>query len=118
MMPKVMPRPFGAQVAIKKNAFVNDDDGTTTRTPSVVATRKATIRPLSSRELYEARQIGAESTHSVSVRYDPVTAAVLGTTHWLEPTIGSRVFEIVGVPLNVQERNMFIEAQCKVREAP
>ena len=115
-MPRVVPRKFGAQVAIKTNGYAPAGDGTTVKTPSLVATRKATITPLSGRELYEARQVGAESTHKVTTRYDSVTADVLGTTHWMEPTIGARKFEIVGTPLNVHERNMFIEAHCKVRE--
>jgi len=116
MMPRVVPRPLGVQVAIKKNTYAAQHDGSTARTPSVVATRHATLRPMTSRELFDARQIGAESTHMVRFRYDSVTKDALGKDHWLEPTIGTRKFEIVGSPRNEGERNMFIVAECKVRE--
>jgi len=115
-MAKCIPGVLRRRMTIKKNVATADGDGTYTNAESIVATRQVTIRPLTGTEVFEAKQTGAEASHEIRIRHDSVTAAIKGSTHWLEDDIDGRVFEIAGKPINDYERDIWMRFRCKVRE--
>lgn len=78
-----------------------DTFGQPVRTWNTVGTYWAEVRPLQGHEAIVAKQIKAEASHLITMRY-------LGTSVTLNPTdqflLGSRVFGVVQV-LNAEERN-------------
>ena len=79
--------------ASTRNGYNEVDD-----TWSTDFTTRASITPLSGRELTEAQQVNSEVTHKVVTRYrEPVSSAQ-------RILFGSRIFHIVSV-INPEERN-------------
>jgi len=84
-----------------------DSRGQSIKTWVAVATIQANVNPLAGREGYWAKQVNAEVTHEVTLRYRP----------WLDPTgrfrfVGTnRVLNIKGV-INVEERGVWAVASC------
>lgn len=72
---------------------------------TTIGTYSAQIRPLSGREAIVAKQVKAEATHAITMRYLGPTIAVNPTCQLL---YGSRVFGIVQV-CNVEERDRWYE---------
>ena len=70
---------------------------------SVVYTAWARMRPLSSREMYEAGQIQSDRTHEIIMRYD----SNFMPTHKNYFRFGTRYFSIEGTR-NTDERNEWI----------
>jgi len=70
-----------------------------------VATRWASIEPISGREYFAAQQINAEITHRVKMRY----LEEMGSTMRL--LCGTRIFQIE-VLINVEERNQLLIILC------
>lgn len=66
---------------------------------------RASIEPLSGRELYAAQQFNSEVTHSVHIRYRA------GITDAMRVRFGTRLFTIHNV-LNIEERNRDIQLLC------
>jgi len=100
-------------VDVKKTTFSDAADGTISEVDGLVCREWASIRPLSSRELLEARQVDEEITHRVEMRYSDATAAVLSKDHFL--VNGTAVYEIVGTPRNIDMRNVTLEFDVKER---
>jgi SPP1 family predicted phage head-tail adaptor len=93
-------------VTLRRNTESRDTDGDVIRTPADLADRQAEIRPLRGRELMEARQVHAEVTHAIEIRYYP------GLTAKDHITWNSRTFEIIEVR-NLHERNHQMSLLCK-----
>jgi head-tail adaptor len=89
-------------VTIERQAFTDDTfgepiaSGTTT-----VGTAWAAIEPIPARELDVARQLRADVSHKVTLRFNP-SIAIYATDRL---RLGSRYFELVGPPINTDERN-------------
>ena len=66
----------------------------------------AQVRPLTSRETLIAAQAGVQLTHVVTI---PYRGDVTARTRLLE---GSRVFDIVSQPIDVEERHIELELMC------
>jgi head-tail adaptor len=88
-------------------------------------TRFCSVEPLSTRELLirEDSEVFSEATHRLKMRYwatpprhqDCIT---LGNATWNSTTgqwSGGRVFEMLGEPRNIEERNRQIEMICVER---
>jgi SPP1 family predicted phage head-tail adaptor len=69
---------------------------------------KAFVEPLSGQELFDARQLHAEVTHRIIVRY------LAGITPKHRIVFGVRVFDILS-PINLEERGLFLEIMTKER---
>lgn len=67
-----------------------------------IATVFADVRPMGSNERMAAMQMQSGGTHVVTVRYQSELASVTGEDRIL---FGSRTFNIVGIPRNIDERN-------------
>jgi len=98
---------------VKKTTFSDAADGTVAEVDNLVCSEWVSIRPLSSRELLEARQVDEETTHRVQMRYSSATAGVTSKDHFLAN--GTTVYEIVGTPRNMDMRNAVLEFDVKER---
>lgn len=79
-------------------AGAETDSGTTGVLTTLTSTFYASIEPLIGREYMAAKQMQADVTHKIRMRYIP------GLTTTMRIVFGTRVFEIESI-LNVQERN-------------
>lgn len=67
-----------------------------------IATVFADVRPMGSNERMAAMQMQSGGTHVVTVRYQSDLESLTGKDRVL---FGSRTFNIVGLPRNIDERN-------------
>jgi SPP1 family predicted phage head-tail adaptor len=79
--------------------------GTTGASESVVATTRAAVEPVTSRERDQAMSVQTERTHRVNLRYRP------GITETMTVGLGSRRFRIVGIR-DLDERHRELELVC------
>lgn len=95
------------RVDVQERTDHNDSFGTPIPSWSAIGIGiKANVEPLIGRELFQARQLYAEVTHRITLRYlDEITAK-----HRI--MMGARVFDILSV-LNIEERNLLIEIMAK-----
>lgn len=98
---------FHQQVVFKSPSNSVDSFGQETGAETTVATRRATVKKMSGRELELANQLYAEASWKVTCRYDP---SLLNSEKW-NITYESRVLEI-GSVINVNERNRVLEFLC------
>jgi SPP1 family predicted phage head-tail adaptor len=87
------------RVKLQQAAETRDAYGAVTAGWVDVATVWAAVEPLAGREFFAAKQVNAEATGHVRIRY---RAGVLAT---MRVVYGTRVFEIIAPPNNVEERN-------------
>lgn len=71
------------------------------------ATLWARIRPLSGKEQVAHQQLQNTLTHEVVIRYRP------GVTGAMRFTRGARVFNIRGIPRNIDENNEWLVLDCE-----
>lgn len=64
------------------------------------------IRPLTGRDLWNAQQIQPDMTHQITCRYVP------GVTSSMRVVAGTRVFDVVEPPENIEERNIVLQLMC------
>lgn len=67
----------------------------------------ANIKPLRGRELFQAKQVQAEIETKITIRYRT------GIKSDMRVTYGDRTFQIVAPPINVDEKNQYLEILCK-----
>ncbi len=102
------------KVTIKKDTPSHVAGGSWETAESTVATRRASIRPKSPEEIWEAHQVGEQVSHDIMMRYDTTLAAVTGKEHFIE--LGSRTFTIVGSPFDVDEKHRQLRFVCLERK--
>ena len=78
-----------------------------------VCTRSIALRPKKTTDVDEARQVAADVTHDLLCRYDTQTKTIRGPDH--HGVLGTRTFEIVGTPIDIEERHEFLQFQVKER---
>lgn len=94
-------------IDIQQRSTSQDDAGQQVRTwTTFVAGVYARIRPLSSRELLNAAAVQNEATHEVEIRY------IEGVTGAMRVKFGTRYFQIVGQPRDIEERNRKLVLMC------
>lgn len=89
------------KVSIQRRNATKDTFGQAIQTWSDVLVCRASIEPLSGRELVAAQAINAETTHEIVIRYRA------GITPAMRVLYGARAFNILSV-LNQQERNRWL----------
>jgi SPP1 family predicted phage head-tail adaptor len=67
----------------------------------------ANVKTLQGRELFQAQQVHSEITSKIIVRY------LTGITANMRIRYGSRILQIIGPPINVDEKNRYLELSCK-----
>ena len=98
---------FHQQVVFKSPSSSVDSYGQETGAETTEATRRATVRQMSGRELTAAAQVYADASWKVICRYE----STLMSSHNWTITYGTKVLEI-GQVVNVDERNRIIEFIC------
>ncbi len=101
----------------RKRHYVKIEKPTTTNSEGEPSVAWSTLRhvwvklvPLTSREYFQAAQIQSDVTHQVTANWDEFK----DVTSDMRLKYGTRVFEILEPPRNVEERNR--EATFMVRE--
>jgi len=93
-------------LAVKTATAAQDSYGQPIQTWSTTITVWGAIEPLSGRELLQAQQIHAETTHRIITRY---RASITAQARIVAK---SRTFEVVAI-LNKREVNEYVELLCK-----
>lgn len=93
-------------IAIQTSSAIRDSYGAETLAWTAFATAWARITPTGGSERYINRQIVAEATHEIAIRY------VAGVTPKMRVLYGSRVFDILQVH-NLDEKNVELRLICR-----
>jgi head-tail adaptor len=104
------------RVTIQNLVEVSDGhDGTNESWPDVHARWPARVRPLMGRDLELARQVDPRISHEVSFRYWAAYPTELdgGRARLVYHGLTDRLFEIVGAPIDVDERHVELVMTCK-----
>lgn len=72
-------------------------------------TTRAAIYPVSAREFFSAEMKNSEVSHKVFMRYIPQVEI----TTDMRIQFGSRIFELIGPPINFEEKNNQLLLMCK-----
>lgn len=93
-------------LTIQTATETQNDHGEVVKAWSEFAVVNGSIDPLSGREFWRSRQVQADVTHVVTIRYLPGVIPKMRVLH------GSRVLYITSV-LNSDERNRELQLLCK-----
>ncbi len=74
---------------------------------SDVATVWAAVEPLSGREFLEARQVQAETTTRIRMRYRAGIRAEMRLVH------GTHIYEITAPPMDIESKHKELQLMCK-----
>lgn len=69
----------------------------------------ASVNPISAREFFAAEKMNSEVSHKIFMRY----VRSLRITPDMRIKFGERYFELIGPPINFQERNIELQLLCK-----
>jgi len=94
------------RVSIEQFSATTDEVGDPVETWTPVDTVWANVLPISGREFFASKQVNAETTHRVFMRY----RAALTANHRL--VFQGRVLDISAPPINIGERNIELEIHC------
>lgn len=97
------------RVTFQYHAEVVGSGGERTKTWGDLATVWASVDPMTSRELNTNSQIQQNTTHKITVRYNPPHYAKSGDTRVL---FGNRVFHVIGA-MSKMERGIETELMCE-----
>lgn len=104
---KINPREFRHEVEILGEQREPDGAGGWIKKPdAVIGIIRAKVRPLVSNEKYQAQQVKSTITHEFVMRYQPDLTAKN------KLRFSGRVFELVGPPVNVDEKNRYTLCTC------
>ena len=93
-------------VSIQAKTKTRDSVGSWVETWSEFAKTRAKISAISASEQVKNQQIENQITHKVTIRYQS------GIIPEMRVVYNSRIFEIVGPPINVREENRWLELLC------
>ncbi len=107
------------RVRIQRAVDVVTDSGAVETQYSDLFTTWAEVLPLTPRELYAARQVQAEITAKVRLRYRPGLDARIRVVWQREAGSPSvlEVFDVEGPPIEVEGRRRELWLMCKRRDA-
>lgn len=80
-----------------------NDLGEKEETFEVVTSAYANIIPINSREYFASKQVNADITHKIELRY------IDGITTKMQIVHGSRKFQISAPPINIREANKVLQ---------
>jgi len=96
---------FRHRVSVQQLAGGQDETGQEEAGWAEIAQRWASIEPLSGREFFQGKQLEAEVTVRIRMRY------LRGLTPKMRVVYGARAFDVQHV-INVEERNRELELLC------
>lgn len=94
-------------VLIKTATLVTDSVGSVTETEATYHTARAAIWPVSAKELVQNAALQGQITHKIRIRYKS------GVTPGMRVLFGARYFDIIGPPINPEERNVYLDLMCR-----
>lgn len=98
------------ELTIRSKVNANDGYGDAgTAATTVVATVWGSLEPSRGREFQTGQQRSSEQEFTVRIRY----SSNFSVTSANEILFGSRVFEIVSPPRNIDERGITLEFECR-----
>lgn len=89
-------------VEIQKYVETTDDYGEPLKVWEKFANAYAEIKPLLGRENFAEKQVNSEQTHKIKIRYIEGVTATMRVVH------GTNIYDIIGYPVNYEERNIFL----------
>lgn len=89
-------------VEIQQLVEVPNEYGELEETYVKYADAYAEIRPLLGRENFAEKQLTSEQTHKIKMRFIPGVTASMRVIH------GTKIYELIGYPVNWEERNIFL----------
>lgn len=104
--PLIDPRKLRHRIAIQAVTETPDGKGAFTSGWATVAEAWAAIEPYGGYERWRSEKIEAPVSHKVTIRFQP------GITAKHRVLFGARVFEIVGEPINPEERGVALVLRC------
>lgn len=93
-------------ITIEQEIRSPDGRGGTAETWVPVARPFGDVEPLSTRDRLVAQQVKSEITHVVTIRYRPGLSGKLRVIHQ------GRYLYVVGDPINVDERSIWLQFTC------
>lgn len=93
------------QIEIQRYTETSNDFGEVIEAWNTINTVKANITPLSGKEYYASKQVNAETTHQVFIRY------ISGLKPADRVVFNGRVFNILSI-INYKEKNISLELLC------
>lgn len=94
-------------VTIEQVIESRDSKGGVVETWVTFAEVWASIEPLVGREYFDSKQLNAELTAKIRIRY------LEGVTSKMRVLYGSRIFEIISPPIDVREGNREMVLMCR-----
>lgn len=98
------------KVTIETPSGVQDKWGEVSKTNTTHATVRASITPISSDEKERGAGHDAEVTHIIRTHWQS------GITSKMRIVYGARIFQIKGIPINIEEKNKVLEMTCVEQE--
>jgi len=89
-------------VQIQRYIEAPDDLGEPIKGYELFANAYAEIRPLLGRENFAEKQLNSTQTHKIKIRY------IEGIESTMRIVFDNRIFELIGFPVNFEERNIFL----------
>lgn len=105
-MYRINPGSYRHIISFEKISEIQNEYGEVKKDWTTIFTTRASIRPISGREFYQAETVNSEVTHKVNLRYRE------GIKADMRIKFGERVFEIISV-INFEERNIELQLLCK-----
>lgn len=99
------------RIIIQKKATVRNSYGEETISWSSNIGAWASISPLRGNQFFAARQVQAEMSHSIRMRYQTLAASTAIGAGYCRVKFGDRIFTIHSV-INPQERKEMLELMC------
>ena len=90
-------------ISIQESTSVNDGIGGKIITWSTMFEARAAIWPLSSKERLDAMKLESVITNKIRIRYRS------GITSKNRIKFGDRIFNVIGAPINPDERNIMLD---------
>lgn len=98
------------RITFQKLSEIQNDYGEEIGTDWIdVKTVRASVNPISAREFFAAEKMNSEVSHKIYMRY----IRSLKITPDMRIKFGERHFELIGPPINFQERNVDLQLLCK-----
>lgn len=103
------PSKLRHRITFQKQTETQNDYGEEIKEWVNVVTVWASINPISAKEFFAAEKMNSEVSHKINLRYI--------RQHTITPDMrikfGERYFELIGPPINFQERNIELQLLCK-----
>jgi SPP1 family predicted phage head-tail adaptor len=101
------PGELNKRITFLVQSSVQNSYGEVENTWNDIQTVWATVKTLQGRELFQANQVHSEITSKITIRY------LTGITANMRLRYGNRILQIIGPPINIDEKNRYLELSCK-----